>query len=30
MNPGALRIERERRHFLLKNEAAPADTSKKQ
>ena len=27
MNPGALRIERERRHFLLKNEAMPADTT---
>jgi hypothetical protein len=24
---GALKIERERRHFLLKHEGAPADTS---
>ena len=29
MNMGALKIERERRHFLLKHEAVPADTSSK-
>jgi hypothetical protein len=27
MNMGALKIERERRHFMLKREAAPVDTT---